>query len=130
MSYAGTLAMPSNYVVMDEDEMMYLEGGALGTYSGAKGWALAGALATAGGMLAGVSGAGLKALVASAATIFAGGAFAWIGAALVGASLGAIGVIGKCFLGASKDAAWLMARQGHYHLSIGSTPWQFVTVSK
>lgn len=27
MSYAGTLTMPSNYFVMADDEMMYLEGG-------------------------------------------------------------------------------------------------------
>ena len=28
MTYDGTLVMPSSYAVMDEDEMMYLEGGA------------------------------------------------------------------------------------------------------
>ncbi len=27
MSYAGTLTMPSSFAVMEEDEMMYLEGG-------------------------------------------------------------------------------------------------------
>lgn len=34
MSYAGTLTMPSNFVVMQEEEMMYLEGGVWNTYSG------------------------------------------------------------------------------------------------
>ena len=29
MTYDGTLVMPSSYAVMDEDEMMYLEGGAI-----------------------------------------------------------------------------------------------------
>ena len=28
MTYDGTLVMPSSYVVMEENEMMYLEGGA------------------------------------------------------------------------------------------------------
>ncbi len=28
MTYDGTLVMPSSYAVMEEDEMMYLEGGA------------------------------------------------------------------------------------------------------
>lgn len=30
MCYAGALAMPSSYVVMDEEEMTYLEGGSYG----------------------------------------------------------------------------------------------------
>lgn len=31
MCYDGALVMPSNYAVMDEDEMMYVEGGSLAT---------------------------------------------------------------------------------------------------
>lgn len=31
MTYGGALVMPSSYAMMDEEEMMYLEGGALTT---------------------------------------------------------------------------------------------------
>ncbi len=40
MSYAGTLTMPSNYVVMDEDEMMYLEGGRFTVYTDLVAWGI------------------------------------------------------------------------------------------
>ena len=33
MSYDGTLVMPSSYALMDEEEMMYVEGGKIVTYS-------------------------------------------------------------------------------------------------
>lgn len=34
MCYEGTLVMPSNCVVMDEEEMTYVEGGGVNTYTG------------------------------------------------------------------------------------------------
>lgn len=39
MVYAGTLTMPSNYVIMNEEEMLYLEGGI-----GAPNWLVGGAI--------------------------------------------------------------------------------------
>ncbi len=38
MTYDGALVMPSSYAVMDEDEMMYVDGG-WSTYRGWNGWA-------------------------------------------------------------------------------------------
>ena len=34
MCYDGTLVMPSSYALMDEEEMMYVEGGGTETYTG------------------------------------------------------------------------------------------------
>ncbi len=71
MSYAGTLTMPSNFVAMEEDEMMYLDGGI-----GAPNWLVGGAInlaisAAFGGIGAFLTSVSRKALTSAAKTLFA-----------------------------------------------------------
>lgn len=132
---AGALVMPPNYVALNEEEMVYFEGGKSKskTYSGAAGWAAVAALASVGGAMAGL---GKKTITAAAPRIVAmtaGGPIGWVGAAIttvVGvAALGTLVYFGGQFLQASQQAAYYMAKKGKFRLSVNDNPVSLITVS-
>lgn len=108
-----TMNLPRNYVEIEEEEMMYLEGSAR-RYSGTRGWAVAGVLAAAGyGMMA--FGRYIKKAVGPfIKAVLSGGPIAWIGVGLSALGVAAIYYAGSCFAGAAGAASWAMLTKGYF----------------
>ncbi len=104
MCYEGTLVMPSNYVVMDSEEMSYVDGGFYISNSLIKSMVITSCLNPVGATLVGL---GIYKLVSYIA----------LSGAKLGAKIGGIvgGVVGSCIGGLSGaaicgSAAWTVAR--------------------
>lgn len=105
MCYDGTLVMPSSYVVMDGEEMTYVEGGGWGAYKGLEALGQILAICGAGATCAILTKKAGEALVASASTGV--GLVLSLGLA-VGVSLGI--VASACEFGLAVCAAGLMIK--------------------
>ena len=109
------LVLPNNYVELEQEEMMYLDGGR--RYSGAQGWAVVAALGAVGGFCAGFSKLYKGNLGGILSAVIAGGPIAWLGGFLAGFGVVAIGYAASCFLGATSTASWYMTNRGYFDLN-------------
>ena len=121
------MVLPRNYVEIEQEEMMYLDGGAkyLGTFSGFTGWATAAALVTTGGLLAATGGFVGKA----AYGMLAMGPIGWIATIVVAFNGAAMSVVGSSISGTGGAAATLMSTRGSFRLYQGNTPWSILSAS-
>lgn len=86
MCYEGTLAMPSNYVVMDSEEMSYAEGGAVLTYTDSRNILAAIAINPTTIVAIGVSIVVAKRIVSRVAAVM-GGVVGWAAAVILGVAV-------------------------------------------
>ena len=135
MCYDGTLVMPSNCVVMDEEEMTYVDGGQI--VSGAGGWAVAASFGVCAAFMTTVAGSftiatalAFMATVVGAPTIVLGiiGALATI---MIGCSAAVVACVAANLTSAAKDAAFYMLLYGRFDVSCNYySPWNFIQVNK
>lgn len=91
MCYNETLVMPMNYVVMDNDEMEYVDGGELYTASECRNFAAQMGM-TGQGLIAAAAGAAIVSTIVKWAKNV-GGFWGWAIGAVVGVAVAAIGKI-------------------------------------
>ena len=127
MCYDGALVMPSNYAVMSEDEMMYVDGGIDRTYKGSQGWAVAGALCLAGGVLAGMSSGVSKTIVSS--VLAAAGPIAWIICGVTCVIMTGANAFAGQIIDAGRQAFYCMHKKGKFRLKATSNPFGLLSVS-
>lgn len=130
---AAALKMPSNYVVMDVEEMTYTEGGQTQkTYSGAEGWAAAAALGAVGVGMAAFGGKTIQAAIPIIIGMTAGGPIGWVAAGITSvigaAGLGTIVYFGNEFASAGKQAAYYMGTKGEFTLKLNDNPFGLISV--
>ena len=135
MCYDGTLVMPSNCVVMDEEEMTYVDGGQI--VSGAGGWAVAASFGVCAAFMTAVTAffgtataLAFMVTVVGAPTIVLGifGALATI---MIGCSAAVVACVAACLTTAAAKATYFMGTSGQFRISCKfETPWDFIQISR
>ena len=127
MCYDGALVMPCNYAMMSEDDITYTDGGINRTYKKAQGWAVAAALISAGGILAGMSSSVSKAIVTS--VLAAAGPIAWIICGVTVLIMTGSNGLGGQLMSAGAQAMWQMKKRGYFKLKNTSNPFSILSVN-
>ena len=135
MCYDGTLVMPSNCVVMDEEEMTYVEGGQI--VSGAGGWAVAASLGICAVFMNAVTGTfGLATALAFTATVIGAptivvGIIGALATIMIGCSAAVVACVAACLTTAAGKATYFMGTSGRFRISCKfETPWDFTQISR
>ncbi|MBZ9606707.1 hypothetical protein G9F73_002495 [Clostridium estertheticum] len=111
------LRLPSCYVDVERDEMEYVDGGA--TYSGAKGWGAASAMASIGAGAAGFASGAIALLLPF-------GAVGWLTAAI---SFAPMALVSSQLASAGEAALWNMGRKGKFTITTTTNPFALFSVS-
>lgn len=130
LCYEGALVMPSNYVILSDDEMTYVEGGA--TYSGATGWAVASILAATGLAIAKFADKTIRACIPYVTAMLATGPTGWM-CALIVSSIGIIGLGSLVYFGgqigsAGNQALYYMLTKGRFTITANNNIFSIFTV--
>lgn len=124
MTYDGRLVMPTSFATMDEEEMIYVEGGR--RISGSAGWAMATALFVFGGEIEGI---GNTSVLLSLLACTSGGVLGCIAGSLMGLTMYGVSRIGNKFRKAGQSALAKMAKRGYFYFNVNRKWSTFLQVS-
>ncbi len=131
MCYDGALVIPSSYAVMDEEEMMYVEGGAY--YSGIRGWVVAGFLSGIGKGIVDFAKITAEAIKGYVLAMFTGGPLGVLSgvitSVILGAGLFSLTYLGGQFISAGLQAAGYMATKGHFNINANDNIFSIISVT-